>query len=51
MMWAGQEVQVQVLYLFRVLFRERGILLFFHVGKMTTYRAKILRFRCGYFRL
>ena len=36
---------------FRVLFRERGILLFFHAGKMTTYRVKIPRFRCGYFRL
>ena len=36
---------------FRVLFRERGILSFFHAGKMTTYRAKIPRFRCGYFRL
>ena len=36
--------------LFRVLFRERGILSFFHVGKMTTHRAKIPRFCCGYFR-
>ena len=36
---------------FRVLFRERGILSFFHAGKMTTYRVKIPRFRCGYFRL
>ena len=48
-MWAGQEVQVQVLYLFRVLFRERGILSFFHAGKMTTYHVKIPHFRCGYF--
>ena len=36
--------------MFRVLFRERGILSFFHAGKMTTHRAKIPRFRCGYFR-
>ena len=35
---------------FRVLFRERGILSFFHAGKMTTHRAKIPRFCCGYFR-
>ena len=34
---------------FRVLFRERGILLFFHAGKMTTHRAKIPRFHCSYF--
>ena len=36
--------------MFRVLFRERGILSFFHAGKMTTHREKIPRFRCGYFR-
>ena len=36
--------------MFQVLFRERGILSFFHAGKMTTHREKIPRFRCGYFR-
>ena len=35
---------------FRVLFRERGILSFFHAGKMTTHHVKIPRFRCGYLR-
>ena len=35
---------------FWVLFRERGILSFFHAGKITTHREKILHFRCGYFR-
>ena len=34
---------------FRVLFREQGILSFFHAGKMTTHREKIPHFRCGYF--
>ena len=38
------------LFKFRVLFREQGILLFFHVGKMTTHRVRIPRFCCGYFR-
>ena len=36
--------------LFWVLFREWGILLFFHAGKMTTHCVKIPRFHCSYFR-
>ena len=35
---------------FRVLFREQGILSFFHAGKITTHHEKILRFHCSYFR-
>ena len=34
---------------FQVLFREQGILSFFHAGKMTTHRVKIPCFHCGYF--
>ena len=48
-----EEVRGKVKYnclFFRVLFRERGILSFFHAGKMTTHREKIPRFCCGYFR-
>ena len=44
------EIQPEQTFLFRVLFREWGILSFFHAGKMTTHREKIPRFRCGYFR-
>ena len=35
---------------FWVLFREWGILSFFHAGKMTTHCEKIPHFHCGYFR-
>ena len=34
---------------YQVLFRERGILSFFHAGKMTTHHGKIPHFCCSYF--
>ena len=39
-----------ILLWFQVLFREQGILSFFHAGKMTTHHAKIPHFCCSYFR-